>query len=112
MKNLIQSECRLVDNNLLHSDRLAAYEAASDLLANMQDTQEEQISKRIEKKFPGNDSRTQSGTREPRNGNGRSRRQIVDDNSNLNDQGAKYLVFVSSRSDKMTELSFLSLYTF
>ena len=39
------------------SDRLAAYEAASDLLANMQDTQEEQISKRIEKKFPGNDTR-------------------------------------------------------
>ena len=32
------------------------------------------------------DSRTQSGTREPRNGNGRSRRQIVDDGSNLNDQ--------------------------
>ena len=86
MKNLIQSECRLVDNNLLHSDRLAAYEAASDLLANMQDTQEEQISKRIEKKFPGNDSRTQSGTREPRTGNGRSRRQIVDDDSNLSDQ--------------------------
>ena len=88
MKNLIQSECRLVDNNLLHSDRLAAYEAASDLLANMQDTQEEQISKRIEKKFPGNDSRIQSGTREPRTGNGRSRRQIVDDDSNfpLNDQ--------------------------
>ena len=88
MKNLIQSECRLVDNNLLHSDRLAAYEAASDLLENMQDTQEEQISKRIEKKFPGNDSRTQSGTREPRTGNGRSRRQIVDDDSNfpLNDQ--------------------------
>ena len=57
LKNLIQSECRLVDNNLLHSDRLAAYEAASDLLANMQDTQEEQISKRIKKKFPGNDTR-------------------------------------------------------
>lgn len=57
LKNLIQSECRLVDNNLLHSDRLAAYEAASDLLANMQDTQKEQISKRIEKKFPGNDTR-------------------------------------------------------
>ena len=34
------------------------------------------------------DSRTQSGTREPRTGNGRSRRQIVDDDSNfpLNDQ--------------------------
>ena len=31
-------------------------------------------------------SRTESGTREPRTGNGRSRRQIVDDDSNLNDQ--------------------------
>ena len=31
-------------------------------------------------------SRTQSGTREPRTGSGRSRRQIVDDDSNLNDQ--------------------------
>ena len=66
LKNLIQSECRLVDNNLLHSDRQAAYEAASDLMKNMQDTQEEQISKRIERKFPGNGSRTKSGTREPR----------------------------------------------
>ena len=87
LNSLIQSECQLVDNNLLHADRLAAYEAASNLLSNIQDTQNDQIVKRIKKKYPGKSgSKGKKGSREPRNSEiKRNRRQILEE-LNIDDQ--------------------------
>ena len=51
LKSLVQSECRHVDNDLIHEDRVAAYQAASDLLQDMDQAHQDRIEKRIEKKF-------------------------------------------------------------
>ena len=64
LKSLIQSECQVVDNDLIHDDRVAAYEAAADLLEAMEETLDDRIQKRVEKKFQ--DVQLERGQREPR----------------------------------------------